>query len=129
MRPIAAQTYSAVLVLDDNPAVADATGMLLEAVGHAVVVAADLTQARQLAAGKALNLLICDYHLGSSENGVDAIRALREASGFDVPAILVSGDTSSKVLTSVESVPKCHILTKPFDADQLVSLTMRLLSA
>jgi CheY-like chemotaxis protein len=86
-----------VLVIDDDVAVADATAMLLGAAGLDVVVAIDVAQALRIVGdhGRLPNLLICDYHLGRNQTGIEAIRAIREAIRLNVPTILVSGDTSA----------------------------------
>lgn len=116
-----------VLVLDDDAAVADATVMLLDAMGFAAIVAADLAEARQRVLEASPSLLICDYHLGHGANGIDAIHALRAEGASNVPAILVSGDTSSALLDAIEAVDGCHVLSKPVDTDELLELTTRLL--
>lgn len=115
-----------VLVIDDDTAVADATAMLLDASGFAAVVSDGTGRARELALESPPGLLVCDYHL-SGENGIDAIQALREASGRSIPAVLISGDTSASILDAVGSIEDCHLLSKPVDTDELLGLVARLL--
>jgi CheY-like chemotaxis protein/anti-sigma regulatory factor (Ser/Thr protein kinase) len=118
-----------ILVVDDEAAVADATAMLLGVMGFDVVVAADSQQAKERLrnAGRTPNLLLCDFHLGRGENGIDAIRAIREATQQSVPAILISGDTSSAMPEARQRIDGCHLLNKPVDADELLDLISRLL--
>jgi two-component system, sensor histidine kinase len=119
-----------VLVVDDEPAVADATAMLLGVMGFDVIVAADSEQAnrRLLERARTPNLLICDFHLDRGETGIDAIRAIRETAQQSVPAILVSGDTSSAMPKALQRIDGgCHLLSKPVDADELLDLVARLL--
>jgi PAS domain S-box-containing protein len=118
-----------VLVVDDDSAVADATALLLGTMDLEVMVAAGADHARRtlLERGVEPRLLICDYHLGTASNGVDAIAAIRGACGREIPAILVSGDTSSAIASRLEAVTRCHLLSKPVDADELMSLVERLL--
>ncbi len=117
-----------VLVVDDDPAVGAATAMLLKTMGLEVISAVDAEQAERGLAerGAALSLVIADYHLGPGANGVDAIAGVRAVAGYSVPAILVSGDTSSAISERLRDVGDCHLLSKPVDADELMSLTERL---
>jgi PAS domain S-box-containing protein len=119
-----------VLVVDDEVAVADATAMLLGTAGMDVVVATGSQQALEkiLAGGRAPGLLICDYHLGRKENGIEAIRRIREATRPSLPTIVVSGDTSTGIVKTLNAVDGCHLLSKPVDAGELLELSARLLS-
>jgi hypothetical protein len=53
--------------------------------------------------------------------------AIRATLQNDVPAILVSGDTSSAIVASTRGIEYCHLLSKPVDADDLLELTTSLL--
>jgi CheY-like chemotaxis protein len=117
-----------VLVIDDEGAVADATAMLLGTEGLDVLVANGSRQGLDeiRAHGRAPDLLICDYHLGGKETGIEAIRLVREAARHALPAILVSGDTSATIVKRSSGVDNCHLLSKPVDADELLELSARL---
>ncbi|HEY9183636.1 MAG TPA: response regulator, partial [Gammaproteobacteria bacterium] len=129
--PTAAPKGALVLVIDDEGAVADATAMLLGTAGLDVLVANGAQHAldRIVAKGRGPDLVICDYHLGGRENGVDAIRLIREATRPALPAILVSGDTSAAIAKTVKGVDPCRVLNKPVDADELLDLSAQLLSS
>jgi len=63
-----------------------------------VTAAASLSEVRSLleASENPVSVIVADFHLDSGCNGVDSIRALREREDMrDVPALIVSGDTSS----------------------------------
>jgi two-component system CheB/CheR fusion protein len=113
-----------VLVVDDDSAVAAASALLLRTEGFEVAVASGISHAvhelRRHA--HAPSLLLCDYHLDGGENGVEAIRVVREAVGRAVPAILVSGDTSSAMQVAVQGVENCRLLSKPVDVEELLDL-------
>ena len=113
-----------ILVVDDDAAVAQATAMLLESVGYRVIVAKSCAEALQKLTEHdgPPSLLICDYHLGAQENGVDVIRNIRARVGSDLPAILISGDTSSGIADSLSGIDHCHLLSKPASADDLLEL-------
>jgi PAS domain S-box-containing protein len=65
------------------------------------------------------DLLICDYNLRGSANGVDTINALREALEWNVPAIVMTGDIRSKVVGSIAG-PGVSVLIKPCPAEDLL---------
>jgi CheY-like chemotaxis protein len=44
------------------------------------------------------DLILSDLHLGDGPDGLEAIAAVRRECGFDVAAILVTGDTSHEEL-------------------------------
>jgi CheY-like chemotaxis protein len=73
-------------------------------------------------------LLICDYHLGGKETGIEVIRQVRESVRHALPVILVSGDTSAAIVKQSSVVDDCHLLSKPVDADDLLDLSARLLA-
>jgi CheY-like chemotaxis protein len=71
------------------------------------------------------NLLICDYNLRGSANGVDTINALRAALASNIPAIVMTGDIRSEVVDSV-AAQGISVLIKPFVADDLLQHIARL---
>jgi PAS domain S-box-containing protein len=117
-RPLARR----VLLVEDDPGVRNATRLLLEAEGFPVVPAASYVEAIEKVrdAAAAIDLLITDYHLGT-ETGLDVIASLRERFGAQLPAILLSGDTSPAIrgLTPDE---RLRVTSKPIEADRLLAL-------
>jgi signal transduction histidine kinase/ActR/RegA family two-component response regulator len=65
------------------------------------------------------DLVLSDYNLRGSIDGVQSIEALRAALGWDVPAIIMTGDIRSK---TVEAIAEQHIsvLIKPFAVEELL---------
>jgi PAS domain S-box-containing protein len=120
-----------VLIVDDDEAVANATSMLLGSLGIDCVATSGSAEALEAIEnrGESPSLLICDYHLGGAETGVDVIRAIRDRVGSDLPAILVSGDTTAKVTEVLQGIESCRLLSKPVDAENLLELSARLLRA
>jgi PAS domain S-box-containing protein len=112
-----------ILLVDDEPAVAEATRMLLELEGFDVFVAASVDDALKQVGSIPPDLLITDFHLRAGVTGPHVIRAARLQFGDDLPVILVSGDTSDRVkVTDLESTT---FLTKPMDAEVLLSTVRR----
>jgi CheY-like chemotaxis protein len=86
-----------VLAIDNEPRVLEGMRVLLRRWGCVVATAPGLDEARALLAEfGAPDVIVADYHL-DSDDGVAAIRALRELYGRSIPAILATADRSPKV--------------------------------
>jgi len=118
-----------VLLVEDDPAVRDATRMLLKVEGYQVIAVASLQEAVQAVRdGDGIDLLVTDYHLSNGETGTQVITALREALGVPLRAVLTTGDTSS----AVRNLPvdtHLKICSKPVKAEELLTLLRALLAA
>jgi DNA-binding response OmpR family regulator len=107
-----------VLIVDDEPAVLDATSMLLKIEGFEVLTAASESEALECVSVRTPDLLITDYHLRQGQTGVEIIRSVREKVSVCVPVILVSGDTSDAIVVS--DLESTSFLTKPVNTDKLM---------
>ena len=112
-----------VVLIDDDEHVLDATGGLLRSWGFRVIAAADSEEAlRQLAGtGRRPDLIVCDYRLSKGGTGVDAIQGLRCA--FEIPALLISGDSSCPQSNVGRS--GYRLLHKPLSAETLRAALMQ----
>jgi PAS domain S-box-containing protein len=117
---------AAIMLIEDDTAVRQALSFYLRTVGHSVTATASIAEAEQAleAAAQAPDLIISDYHLGKSTSsnatGIDAILHLRQRAGTQIPALLLSGDTSSALRLTAE-VPACRMLSKPVDGQALAA--------
>ncbi len=118
-QPPVAQQH--ILLVEDDPAVRNATRMLLKVEGYRVTAVATIAEAVRSAETEAIDLLITDYHLAGNEIGTALITALRNRLGSNLKAILVTGDTSSAV-KELPSDPYLRIASKPIKADALLAL-------
>jgi CheY-like chemotaxis protein len=116
----ASRTASAaklVVVIDDDPLVREATGMLLQSWGCRVVMAESyddaVTRLATSEAGRRPDLIVCDYHLSRGATGLDAVKQLRQT--FEIPALLITGDGSSPARE--DSAGGYHLLHKPVNAE------------
>jgi two-component system, sensor histidine kinase len=108
-----------VLLVEDDPAVRDATRMLLAVEGYRVTAVLSKSEAlRKVAEEGAPDLVITDYHLGGGELGTDVISALRQG-GATVRAVLMTGDTSTLV-KQMSVDPHVRIASKPVNAEELL---------
>ena len=116
------ETTGLVILIEDDINVANAWGMLLEAEGYRVAVAASATEAKALIqhVEEVPALLISDFHLLDGSTGVEAVSVIRETYGEPIPAFIVSGDTS-KVVKDARLLDNCTLMCKPIDTNRLLA--------
>lgn len=84
-------TKPQILCLDDRPDNLRIRKMLLERFGCDVVTVSEAQECLRIATSVKFDLILLDYHLGSSINGEDIANDLRSCTP-DVPLIMLSGD-------------------------------------
>lgn len=110
-----------IILIEDDVSVADAWGLLLEAEGYRVATAASAKEASALLehVGDAPVLLISDFHLLDGSTGVEAVGLIREFYDREIPAFIVSGDTST-VVRDARLIDNCTLMRKPVDTARLL---------
>jgi PAS domain S-box-containing protein len=110
-----------VLAIEDEASVRSALGRLLKMRGVEAAIVATATEALNLVREQGLrpDVLLCDYNLRGSPDGIETIRQLRGALGRNVPAAMMTGDTRSQTLDSI-SAQGVSVLIKPFLAEELL---------
>jgi len=110
-----------VLAIEDEASVRSALGRLLKMRGVKATIVATATEALTLVREQGLrpDVLVCDYNLRGSPDGVETIRHLRAALGRNVPATVMTGDTRSQTVDSI-SAQGISVLIKPFLAEELL---------
>jgi signal transduction histidine kinase len=109
-----------ILVVDDDPAVVAAMKALFaswyaEATGSSDAALALATLGDGEARDDAVDLIVADLRLADGKSGIDAIARVRARLGEDIPAIVVSGDTSAGAQEEVHAAG-VKLLVKPVDA-------------
>lgn len=103
-----------VALIDDEKLILDATRLLLEHWGCSVMSAMSgrslVAQLGQCA--RVPDVIISDYRLQDSETGYEVIQLLCSEFNQDIPAILVTGDTSPQRIQALQSTG-LQILHKP----------------
>ena len=130
--PVADRARNALIMLvDDDPRVARATQMFLQLEGHQVWVASGLKETLALLDGEERfpDLIVSDFHLGSETSGIGIISQIRHLARRSIPAMLVTGDTSSGLIAAVERSGHCEVLSKPVVATELLQRIDRMLQA
>jgi two-component system CheB/CheR fusion protein len=122
-------TAATVLLVEDNDAVRDSMVMMLNSYGYRVIAARDGAEALHRISGEAPrpNIIVTDYRLPEGETGPQAIAAVRNALGADLPALILTGDI--ELAHSPEALGiSCTILQKPINPATLNKHMQRLLS-
>jgi CheY-like chemotaxis protein len=114
-------------LVEDDPAVLNATRMLFTSQGYQVTAALSMAEALKQATGEPdIDLLVTDYHLQAGETGTQVIACLRAALDRPLKAVLMTGDTSSE-MDKLPPDPLLRTVSKPVHAEELLSLLQTLL--
>jgi len=73
------------------------------------------------------DILISDFRLRDNQNGIDAIENLHEEYNYKIPAILITGDTTSERVAMAYQA-ECEVMYKPIDSDELRDVMYRIMS-
>jgi signal transduction histidine kinase/integral membrane sensor domain MASE1/CheY-like chemotaxis protein len=118
-----------VLVIEDETSVRSALNRLLKLRGIGSFIVATGNDALALVAkGIRPDLVLSDYNLRGSLNGVESIKAVRSALAWNVPAIVMTGDIQTKTIEAIAS-HDVSVVIKPFAAEELLQLMTRLQGA
>ncbi|HEY8027018.1 MAG TPA: ATP-binding protein [Burkholderiaceae bacterium] len=118
-----------VVVVDDEESILDAMSILLQQWGCLPITAKQSEEAVKILVERAgtPDVLICDYRLGLNETGLDVIESLRAEFNFNIPALLITGDTAPNLFSDSQPID-IIVLHKPVEADALHKALIQLLS-
>ena len=114
-----------VLVIDDDEAVRLGMTHLLQDWGCLCETAGSIEEALNLAQANPPDLIISDYRLRGNRTGIEAISVLRSLINKSLPALLITGDTTSERLREAKT-SGLPILHKPVLPSQLYQMLVRL---
>lgn len=107
-----------ILVVEDDPVVADDICACLEMLNYQVIGPAyDARTARGLCADQVVDLALLDIHLGAHGDGIDLAIALRTMR--PLPVIFLTGSSDDATLAKAREVHPEQYLLKPFNSQQL----------
>ena len=111
-----------VILIEDDVNVANAWGHLLEAEGYKVATAASATESRALInhIEEVPALIVSDFNLLDGSTGVEAVTEIREYYDANIPAFIVTGDTS-KVVRDTQPVENSTLMNKPVNTARLLA--------
>jgi DNA-binding response OmpR family regulator len=110
------------VLIEDDAKVANAWRMLLEAEGYDVATGASVSESNALIEhlDQEPALIISDFHLSDGSSGVDAVSGIRDYFDAEIPAFIVSGDTS-KVVREARLLENCTLMSKPVNTARLLA--------
>jgi PAS domain S-box-containing protein len=106
-----AQAQATVLVVEDDPGIAELERERLEEVGYRTVLAATADEAIAALRAHPIDLILLDYRLPGGVDGLDFYARVK-AAGFDVPVILVTGFSSEATVIQALRVGVRDFVTK-----------------
>lgn len=117
---VGAEERARVLVVDDEPSVADALRVILEDEGFAVVVAANGRDAIAEARRAPFSVTVTDLRLPDMD-GLDVIGALRGA-GAGGAVILITSHGTPEIADRARDLGAVGVIAKPFLPSELLRL-------
>jgi signal transduction histidine kinase/ActR/RegA family two-component response regulator len=119
-----------ILMIDDEEAIRDGMGALLQGWGCQVMTAGSIADAlARIEAGDAtIDAVISDMGLPGPGSGIDAIAAIRERHGNQLPALLVTGDTSKSAMQAAREA-NLIMLHKPIKPARLRAALTEVIAA
>lgn len=109
-----------IVVVDDDASIVEGLCILLESWGFSVLRSLTLDElGKRLpnAAGRA-GLVIADHFLPAGGTGLEAVEMVRRHAGTEVPAIILTGDTTPERRAEAEAM-HCRLLHKPIQVGPL----------
>lgn len=120
-RPTPFDPETLIAVIDDDAEIRGSTRLVLENLGASVFTAesGELAVQQLGTQGREPQLILCDYRLAGA-NGIETIARLREEFNREIPAILITGETSAADMAAFRDSP-LRVLYKPLSGDQLLT--------
>jgi PAS domain S-box-containing protein len=117
-----------VLLVEDDTGLRQAMRRWLSSRGLAIEAVGDGRAATEaISRGMSPDLVISDFHLAGGETAFDVIARVRAAAGRDIPALVLSGDTSPAAEATARAAG-IGFLLKPVDPEDLVDRIRDLIS-
>jgi two-component system, chemotaxis family, CheB/CheR fusion protein len=110
-----------ILVIEDDPGMADLLAVVLAEEGYRTSTAPDGVTALDLVTRGAVHpdLLLADFNLPNGMNGIQATAKVREALRRDIPVVILTGDISTNTLRNV-ALQNYVQLNKPVKPQELL---------
>ena len=120
---IETQGGGSVLVVEDNPEVAEVTASMLEQLGYQAHAVGDADTALDRIGKQDFDIVISDIVMAGTMDGITLARAIRERKP-NLPVLLVTGYSQSLAEANVEFT----VVRKPFDLAQLSRTVSRMMA-
>ena len=110
-----------ILVVDDDPFIAEMIEEQLSPHGYTIVAAEDYDSALTRVAEREIHLVLCDVNLGG-RNGIELLHALRRA-GRQCPVVMITGSPELAHVTEALRLGAYDYLSKPLAPERLLRVT------
>lgn len=115
-----------ILAVDDSKSIRDMVAFTLEPHGYRVVQACDGQDGLTKFLSGRFSLVVTDLNMPVM-NGIDMIQKLRaEPAGAGVPIVMLTTETSPEMKAKGKAAGATGWLSKPFDAEMLISIIRKL---
>ncbi|MDW4498640.1 PAS-domain containing protein [Sulfitobacter sp. D35] len=112
-----------VLLVENDPGVLFAMTQKLETWGASVLACNSTAEAmRQVSdIGMSPDIILADYQLNGADTGVETILGVRESTGEDIPAIIITANQDAAI-KDIGAAHRFSVLTKPVNLSRLRAL-------
>ena len=108
-----------VLIVEDEPIVAEAMSQLLDSAGHQIVgIAKDEASALSQAAAGRPDVVLMDIRLAGPTDGIDTAQKMQ--AGSPVNVVFVTAQNDPKTRARAAATQPAGFVTKPFSCGQLL---------
>jgi two-component system chemotaxis response regulator CheY len=116
-----------ILTVDDSASMRQMIKMTLSTAGYNVIEAGDGTQGLATARASAVDLVLTDLNMPGLD-GIALIRELRKLPSYTgVPIVLLTTESDAERKQIAKAAGATGWITKPFEPQQLVSVTKKVL--
>ena len=116
-----------ILIVDDEPSYRESLELILSYENYQVRAVPDGSAALVSVDGHTPDVLIVDWMLRGSMNGLDVAKTLLE-SNPDMRTIVITGYATPRLISQVGEIEGAEMLTKPFGVDDLLLAVERLIN-
>ena len=116
-----------ILVVDDEPKMRRVLEIMLQKMGHRVLVAGDGIEALALFEAHAVDLVITDLRMPPGMDGI-ALLARMRAMGSDVPVMVITAHGTIETAVTAMKHGACDYILRPFDLNVVEHAVARVLN-
>jgi DNA-binding LytR/AlgR family response regulator len=109
-----------ILIVEDEPLIADNIAFILEDEGYKVVgKAIDVEEALELIENTKPGLILLDISLDGDEDGVELAHIINQK--YQIPFIFITSHSDKLTINRVKKTNPCGFIVKPFKAAEVIS--------
>ena len=109
-----------ILIVEDEPLIADDIAFILEDEGYKIVgKAIDTSEALSIITAQKPDLILLDISLDDDDDGVDLAQKINK--DYHIPFIFITSHTDKLTINRVKKTSPCGFIVKPFKAAEILS--------